>query len=579
MGIKMNKQQIVTLGFAVLLTAQTLPSLAAPPLPPASVDAGTVFQNRYKGYEETPEPLKTKDVDVESKSVKTPYVGTVASDDIIMYLEHVDFTGNTVIKSADLQALAAKEIIGRDVTLTRLGKFAEQVTKMYQDQGYITSFAFLPPQTIKDKTATIQIIEGKIGDVNIDGNKFSTTNFIKYQLLKPYYVEKDQILNVNDIRQGLIELNEKGFISGSIVLEKGAEQYTTNVNLNVKEHQPFTTSVNFDNAGRDLIGLYRWSAFVSDNNLTGHGDVLSVGTSIARRSFNVGPQYTLPIDNRGDKVYASYGYSRVRPGGEIFGPIDYLGNAHIVSVGMRNPVYESRKVNVDLDTSFNIKEGSFTANIQNDPISKYGIRSLETSLQAVQKDKYGRTYANVGANIGMPILGGERDSHYMIVNGGVTRQFWLPKKGIAILRFNGQVSPDSDVHAIEQFQVGGFNTVRGYNEGTLLGKSGWTAGVQVNESIPFLPQSIPIWKKGDNIYRLPVKDRIQLIGFYDCGYATARTASYDPGAEFIQSVGFGTRVYLTKYLTASVDFGFPIGERPEGANRFRTHFFLTSNIL
>ncbi len=585
MDIKMIKRIVMavciaaTVGTLSAKAAELMPSNYAPRAVATadsrmqqvrSVDPGTVYQNRYQGYEQLPEPLKDSNVDVQaSKSVKTPHVGGVMSDDILMYIEHIQFEGNTVISTSKLQEFASKELIGRDVTLTRVGKFADQVTKLYQDQGFITSFAFLPPQTIKDKTVTIQIIEGKVGDVAISGNKFSSTNFIKYQLLKPYYMEHGEILNVNDIRQGLIELNEKGFISGTIVLEKGREQGTTDLKLAVKEHQPFTLSAGFDNAGRDLIGEHRGSLFLSDNNLTGHGDVLSIGASVARRSFSIGPQYSLPVGNRGDSVYASYGYSHVKPGGD-FKPLKYVGKAHIYSFGVKNPLYHSRNVNLDLNSSFNFKEGDFTISPTGEKyqVGDYSIRTLETGVHMVQKDKLGRTYVTTGANIGMPILGGKDDSHFLTLNGGVMRQFWLPKKGVVMVRFNGQVSPDNNVPAIEQFQVGGFNTVRGYDEGTLLGKSGWTAGVQVNTPIPFLPNKVG---------EFPLRERIQLVGFYDCGYA--RTKDYDLGTEFMQSMGTGLRVYLTKYLTASVDFGFPIGERPDGSHRFRTHFFLTSNIL
>ena len=527
------------------------------------LDAGQIYENRVRQIERQPEILKNTNVEILNENVGAPTKsGQVVTDDVLLYIENVVFEGNSVISTKELQKLAQKNIIGRDITLAGLSKFVETITNDYQNKGYITSFAFLPPQTIKDRTLTVQIFEGRIGDISISGNKFSSTNFIKYQLLKPYFVEKNEILNVNDIRQAMIELNEKGFIAGSIVLQKGKEKGTTDLNLSVKDKQPFTLSIGWDNAGRELIGKHRFSAFLADNNLTGHGDVLSAGASFSERAFSVGPQYVLPVGNRGDKVYASYGYSYIKPGKE-FKALNYRGKAHIITLGMTNPVFKNHNVSVDFNTNFNIKEGDVSILGYDYKPSSYSIRTLETGLQMVQKDKVGRTFVQANANIGLPILGSHEDSHFMTVKGGVVRQFWLPRKGVAMLRFNGQISPDSNVPAIEQYQVGGFQTVRGYDEGTLLGKSGFTASAQVNLPIP-LPESV-------------FKDRIQIVGFYDCGYAENK--NIDLGTEFMQSAGTGLRFYLTKYLTASVDFGFPIGARPEGAHRFRTHFFLTSNIL
>ena len=528
-----------------------------------NLDSGQIYEHRVREIEKRPELLKNTNVEIMNEGVGAPTrSGQVVTDDVLLYIENVVFEGNTVISTSELQKLAQKNIIGRDITISGLGKFVETITKDYQDKGYITSFAFLPPQTIKDRTLTVQIFEGKIGDIAISGNKFSSTNFIKYQLLKPYFVNEDEVLNVNDIRQAMIELNERGYIAGSITLQKGKEKGTTDLSLNVKDKQPFTLSLGWDNAGRELIGKHRFSAFVADNNLTGHGDVLSAGVSLSERAFSVGPQYSLPIGNRGDKVYASYGYSYIKPGKE-FKPLKYRGKAHITTIGMTNPIFKNHNVSVDWNTNFNIKEGDVSILGQDYDPSSYSIRTLETGVQMVQKDKTGRTYVNANANIGLPILGSHDDSHFMAVNGGVVRQFWLPRKGVAMLRFNGQISPDSNLPPLEQYQVGGFQTVRGYDEGTLLGKSGFTASAQVNVPLP-LPESV-------------FKDRIQLVGFYDCGYAENK--NIDLGTEFMQSVGTGVRCYLTKYLTASVDFGFPIGERPDGAHRFRTHFFLTSNVL
>ena len=147
---------------------------------PTPVDAGQIYENRVRQIERKPEILKNTNVEILNENVGVPArSGQVVTDDVLLYIENVVFEGNTVISTKELKKLAQQNIIGRDTTLAGLSKFVETITKDYQDKGYITSFAFLPPQTIKDRTLTVQIFEGKIGDIAISGNKFSSTNFIK----------------------------------------------------------------------------------------------------------------------------------------------------------------------------------------------------------------------------------------------------------------------------------------------------------------------------------------------------------------------------------------------------------------
>ena len=78
-----------------------------------------------------------------------------------------------------------------------------------------------------------------------------------------------------------------------------------------------------------------------------------------------------------------------------------------------------------------------------------------------------------------------------------------------------------------------------------------------------------------------ISDSIQLAGFYDFGLVGNRFQADQHGykTQYLQSVGFGTVIKLTKYLSANVYWGFPLGHRANDVDTCRFHFTVTSNIL
>jgi hemolysin activation/secretion protein len=131
-------------------------------------------------------------------------------------------------------------------------------------------------------------------------------------------------------------------------------------------------------------------------------------------------------------------------------------------------------------------------------------------------------------------------------------------------------------------QVGGMSSVRGYDEGYRLGDYGVTASVEYRAPIPGLKALLP------EKYEF-ISDSIQLAGFYDFGWFGNRFGRGAFGeemhGEYLMSAGPGIVVKLTKYISANLYWGFPIGKthRDYAGDKYtsdcRFHFTVTSNIL
>ncbi|MEA3237030.1 ShlB/FhaC/HecB family hemolysin secretion/activation protein [Pseudomonas mosselii] len=81
----------------------------------------------------------------------------------------VRFEGGTVYPLSDLRE-HFQPLIGREVTLAELIEFTRRLTQRYQQDGYLLSYAYLPPQDFADGRVRVVLVEGYIHDYQVQGD-------------------------------------------------------------------------------------------------------------------------------------------------------------------------------------------------------------------------------------------------------------------------------------------------------------------------------------------------------------------------------------------------------------------------
>ena len=180
---------------------------------------------------------------------------------------------------------------------------------------------------------------------------------------------------------------------------------------------------------------------------------------------------------------------------------------------------------------------------------------------------------NQTAYYAFPII--DSVSNYFKYSGSVTRLHDFSHGIIGQLRGNYQVIPQNKyIPYLDQIQSGGLFTVRGYNEGIMIGKSGYFLSGEL--IFPILPSSI---KKPGSDERIPFLGRVVKGAIFadHAGIFPRHAEDYYDGSYFLASVGMGLRVQLPGSLTGRLYWGFPlIHNRYETAMRGgRFHFELT----
>ena len=93
-----------------------------------------------------------------------------------------------------------------------------------------------------------------------------------------------------------------------------------------------------------------------------------------------------------------------------------------------------------------------------------------------------------------------------------------------------------------------------------------TGTVEYRFPVPFLDRILP-----------KVDERVKLAVFYDWGWLGENGGIYNYPQQFLHSVGFGTYVNFTDWLTAQVGVGFPLG-RDYNENTARFYFSVNSDL-
>ena len=310
-----------------ITTGKTFAADITPTMPSnvGNFDSGVIDQaniRQFKEYEMKAREERSKEhrgnEQIEMKKEMQQEVDKLPNKEVTFKLNSIKFEGYTAFTEEELMNLICEKI-GEQVTVADVIGMANMVTDFYQQRGYISTIAYLPPQKVQDGNIHIMIMEGKYGDIKITGNKWSKDRYLKNAYLTDKYIEEGKLLNVRDIQESLREINATGYMKGQVALTDNEESAEfTNLELNIADRFPIDFDFRWDDMGTTTTGLNRAIFFAGTYNLTGHGDQLYSTTTLAKHSIGQGVFYSIPIAKTKEaKLNLGYSYSGAEVGGDL----------------------------------------------------------------------------------------------------------------------------------------------------------------------------------------------------------------------------------------------------------------------
>jgi hemolysin activation/secretion protein len=161
---------------------------------------------------------------------------------------------------------------------------------------------------------------------------------------------------------------------------------------------------------------------------------------------------------------------------------------------------------------------------------------------------------------------------YLYANLGIERQQRLPEGWSARFKGQGQIS-NENLLASEQIGVGGYDTVRGFEQRVVRADEGFWATAEIYTP----PISLGRMGNWEN-----ESDELRFLAFYDGALVSnVNRLPMEPNQVGLQSVGVGLRWRYSDWFRLRLDYGWPVGTENTGDfvdENGRMHIGATANF-
>ena len=557
--MKMHKKHIASLITLACLSLSNV-ALAAPDNRIAN-DAG-IQMNRMRNYLERERVNRQIAEDraaaknkVESEAAKQTAPGEV----ITFELKKIVTDASAVLTDAELDAII-KPYEGKQVQLNDIYAIVDKINALYNDKGYVTCRAFLPPQTITDGTVKLLLVEGRTGSTIVNNNKYTKTKYITNRM----HLAKGEIANIKQLNKDLLLFNATNSTQLRIMMKAGTEPGTTDYEITAYEPMRDTWTIFEDNAGSDTSGEYRTGLFFNTKSLSGHCDALSLGTVISEGTKAANVMYSRSLGRSGTKMNLVYSTNAVEV---VKGEYEDMikGHANSYAIGFTQPIVVNETTRTELSLDYN-RQNSKTDfmpagtrfNIVDDSVQDFSLGFAITNYGAshvfYQKHSYVRGYSESA-----PDMSAQNSQNFGFYKFNAMYQKLYKAGQMWSLRADAQWSGSDGMVSSRQFYMGGMYSVRGYKENYLGGDGGFTFSAEY---------AVPVINKNTSAFT-----------FFDYGHVYGNGQS-DDQHNVLSSVGLGIRSTINQYCSASLILGIPLQREfsAEKVSKTRLHFIVNGQF-
>jgi hemolysin activation/secretion protein len=470
--------------------------------------------------------------------------------------------GNTTLRPGQFSFLT--NYIG-ELDFAHIREGLGKLQLLYRDLGFATISVTLPPQKLTNGFVRIEIVEGKLDRIQVEGNHYYSSNNVLRALPS---LETNILLNTKWLQPELDRANANQDRQIYPVISPGLDPGTSDLTLQVKDRLPLHGHLEINDKSTPGTPLLRLDTTVQYDNLWQLEHQIGFDYNFSPQQLKPGgtPQiwdqpmiasysayYRMPFgsDSGLRQKYGNqpvdFGYNEVshqfslpppvgRPElivyasrsttdtGTTFGPIKTIADTATLNIVNQNTDHDPSKtgnvgakliyplpqwagIQSSVSAGFDLKDyqmwtyhTNYTTVQQFDdsdtnsppvPLPQNGMNTvtyvpLSFGWSGSRQDSQGSFSFNYNQSLYFSSLASARKNfeaiagstkaggNYTTINAGLVRQQKLPRDWSAVLNLNGQWASEPLINN-EQFGLGGTSGVRGYQEGSSYGDTGWRA--------------------------------------------------------------------------------------------------------
>jgi hemolysin activation/secretion protein len=468
------------------------------------------------------------------------------SQAIRVFVKEINLVGNEIFSDQELDVIVTP-YENREVTTSELHELKEKITKYYIANGYINSGAYIPDQEVSNAVIEIRIVEGVLTEIKIEGNKRLRVDYIKGRIR----IASGPPLNINKLQESLLLLQQNPLIKTiHAELKPGTLPGQGMLDAKVVEEKPYYFKFGINNHRPPSVGAERGELEATHQNLLGFGDRIQVHYGLTEGLSDVSLDYNFPINAYDTSlgVYMDKGDSDVTEA--PFDILNITSKSETIGLRISHPFYRTPNKDFTMSLSLERRESkTYLLGIPY-PFSDGSVNGKSVvSVARFSQEWLERTQQQVLALRSTFSLG--LDAFDSSVNHNAEDgkfASWLGQLQLAkrigvqgkqvIVRVDTQLANDP-LLPLEQFSIGGMNTVRGYRENQLVRDNGFIASVEFR---------MPIF---ESVFG---KNKLQIAPFIDYGRSWNRERE-TIRPENISSIGLGLRWTPRKEFYGEVYWG------------------------
>ena len=416
-----------------------------------------------------------------------PKIPPVTPGARLFTLKRVVFEGNTVLSQDALQPVAAP-FIGQAVGVAELEELRQRLTRAYVDRGLINSGAVIRPgQRVDEGVIVYTIEEGTLDQIRVAGQGRLHAEYLKKRLwpdpAKPFDTlllqERFQLL----LQDPLIDR-----INGRI--EPGARPGEARLDLDVTRARPYGMAISLDNHRPPSTGAERLRVAGWVRNLSGWGDVLDASFGLTKGADELALGYAIPITYQDTRLAVRYSRSDSAVIEEPLDAVDVESESESLDLSLTHPLINDLQRRLEVGLTLSVKQNqtyllgrqfSFSPGADEGQSRVTVLRLIQSFVHRTANHSLAlRSTVSWGVDLFGPTIHTPDlpDGQFVAWLGQVQAARRLGVDGGQIVvRGDVQVAEDR-LLSLEQFAVGGANTVRGYRENALVRDSGCAVSVE-----------------------------------------------------------------------------------------------------
>ncbi len=482
-----------------------------------------------------------------------------------------------LLSGPEFQALI-QPYFGQPVKYKTVKRLERQIILFSRERNRPLVDVVLPEQDPKDGVLQLVFIEGKVGKIAVDNpgkDFFKDTLILRQVRLKP-----GETVNSRHLLDDLDWLNRNPFRDTRVTFKQGGEIGLTDVDVQVTDRFPVRGYLGYENTGTEFTGKDRLLAGVNWGNVFGWDHQLNYQYT-TDADFDLvqahSASYVMPLPWRHTVVLLGSYVDGTAEFSESGQDIRANGRSYQASIRYSIPLPSFNRMRHDVSVGFDFKRSnnSFEFGVPIGADSDADVDQFELGYSAVVPDAWGQSslgldgYYSPGDltehnnDADFEALSGRPGTKAEYMYGRLTaeRLTRLPLNFSWAVRFLGQLS-DGNLLPSEQLGLGGYSTVRGYEERIANGDYGFVINNELRT---------PPWRLGSLFP--DGTDYLQGLGFFD--YGTVSISDPGPADDSpdvtLYSVGAGLRWTAGKHISFRFDYGWQLSDEDGSSRDSRAH--------